>query len=252
MTPTAKLLRVHRVDQQLRGLKSRVDGAQRYLDEQERLLSEIRTKHEALQGQSRQLQATAHNDETELQSIDARVAKLRDQMNNAQTQKQYAAFLVEVNTLKADREKIETRALESMSKLDEVRKALEELDGQRTEREKLRDVAKNDRDQRAAEIKERLAELEAERTEAARDVPGEALKALATAVRRHDDEAMAPIEEHSRRDRDYSCGACQVMLPVELVSSLLSRGTITHCTNCGAILFIEQELRESLATGGKR
>lgn len=249
MSVTAKLLRVHRVDQQLRGLKSRVEGAQKFLDEQEKLLASLQTKAEALQAQSRQLQAVAHNDENELASIDARTAKLRDQMNSAQTNKEYSAFLVEINTLKADREKIETRALESMTKLDEVKKGLDTTEGERAERKKIRDVAKSERDTRQQEIRERLKELEQERTDAAKDVPADALRALEAAVRRHDDDAMAAIEEHSRRNMDYSCGACQVMLPVELVSSLLSRGSVTLCSNCGAILYIEQELRESFAAG---
>lgn len=249
MTVTAKLLRVHRVDQQLRGLKSRVEGAQKFLDEQDRLLTGLQTKLEALQAQSRQLKAVAHNDETELKSIDARVAKLRDQMNSAKSNKEYSAFQVEIGTLKADREKIETRALESMAKLDEVVKGHEGVEAEVVERKKIRDVAKSERDAREAEIKGRLKELEAERAEAAKDVPADALKALEGAVRRHEDDAMAAIEEHSRRNMDYSCSACQVMLPVELVSSLLSRGTLTLCSNCGAILFIEQALRESFAAG---
>jgi predicted nucleic acid-binding Zn-ribbon protein len=249
MSVTAKLLRVHRVDQQLRGLKSRVDGAQKFLDEQEKLLAGLQTKLDALQAQARQLKAVAHNDETELATIDARVGKLRDQMNSAKSNKEYSAFQVEIGTLKADREKIETRALESMSKLDEVTKGLATVETERTERKKIRDVAKSERDARQAEIKERLKELEAERAEAAKDVPAEALRALEAAVRRHEDDAMAAIEEHSRRNMDYSCGACQVMLPVELVSSLLSRGGVTLCSNCGAILYIEQELRESFAAG---
>lgn len=251
MSVTAKLLRLHRVDQQIRGLRSRIDAAQKYLDEQERLLAAIKTKQDALAAQARQLQAAVHNDEAEMGALDARMAKLRDQLNSSQTNKEYSALLVEVNTHKVDRDKVEQRALESMSRLDEIKSAGEALTSEYAERAKIRDVARADRDRRAGEVKERLNELQAEREKAAADVPRDALAALDAAVRRHDDDAMAPIEEHSRRHMEYSCGACQVMLPIELVSSILGRGALTQCVSCGAILYMEDSLRESM-TAGKR
>lgn len=251
MSVTAKLLRLHRVDQQIRGLRSRIDSAQKYLDEQERLLGAIKTKQDALLAQSRQLQATVHNDEAEMGALDARMAKLRDQLNNSKTNKEYSAMLVEVNTHKADREKIEQRALESMARLDEIKAAGAALAKEHEERAKIRDVARADRDKRAQEVKDRLAELQGERDGAAAEVPRDALVVLEGAIRRHDDDAMAPIQEHSRRHMEYSCGACQVMLPIELVSSILGRGAITQCVSCGAILYMEDALRESM-TAGKR
>jgi len=59
---------------------------------------------------------------------------------------------------------------------------------------------------------------------------------------------MAPIEEHSRRHMEFSCGGCQVMLPMELVSAILGRTAVTQCSNCGAILYMEDALRESMST----
>ena len=63
---------------------------------------------------------------------------------------------------------------------------------------------------------------------------------------------MIKLAEHSRRHHEYACGACQVILPIELISAILGRGTLTQCVNCSAILFIDQALRESLAPASKR
>ncbi len=246
MSVIEKLLRLHLVDQQIHGLRLRVDGAERYLKEQDRLLEGIQARHDALAGQIRQLQATVHNDETEMKAIDDRIAKHREQLNAAQTNKEYSALLTEVNTLKADRGLIEERALESLTRLDEVKAAMEKLDAERTERSRIREAAKTDRDARAREIQDRLDELKQERVGALAEVPAEAMRVYDAQVHRRADEAMAPIEEQDRRNMEYSCGNCQVMLPIELVSAILGRGEIRQCVSCGSILYIDQALREAM------
>jgi predicted nucleic acid-binding Zn-ribbon protein len=180
-------------------------------------------------------------------AIDERTAKLRDQMNRATSNKEYSALLTEVNTLKADKSKIETAALERMTKLDEIRSEIEALRADRDERIKMRAVAESQRDERAAEVKQRLEELQKERAEAASGVPTEALQIFETRSEIDPEEIMAPVEEHSRRNFEYACGACQVMLPMETVSTLLGSGELTKCVSCGVILYLDESLREAMS-----
>lgn len=58
---------------------------------------------------------------------------------------------------------------------------------------------------------------------------------------------MAKCEEQSRRNMEYSCGACFQHLPVEQVNILLNRGDLTTCPACDAILYMDDELRESIS-----
>ncbi len=251
MSVTTKLLRLYQVDCQVRSLRSRVDSAERYLKQQDRTLQDLEAKNEALTGQARQLQATIANDENEAKSIEERIESLRDKLNNATSNKEYSALLTEVNTLKADKTGVEERVLESMTRLDEIKNAIDEIKNETTERTKVRSVALTERDQRAADVKDRLSELEAERSIAAGDVPSDALAKFEEEVEFREDEVMAPVSEHSRKHMEYACGSCQVLLPFEAVNRLLGDGDLTFCGNCGAILYIEDELRE-MVTGGKK
>lgn len=248
MDVTSKLLRVFLVDKQLRGLQSRLHAAERFLGEQDKHLQQIDTKRIALETQIRQLKVTIADAESQTKGIDERMAHLREQMGVAKTNKEYKAFLTELNTNKADRDALETASLEQMGKLDELKKQLSEYDSQKGEREKMKSVAGGERDTRAAEIKDRVEELKVQRAQLAADLPADSLKMLEKLIIEREDDAMAPLEEHDRRRHEYTCGSCMMALPVEKLSALLSNGRITHCPSCGCLLYLEAELAKALTT----
>lgn len=252
MSVTGKLVQLHRVEVQIRGLTERLRSAERYLNQQDNLLASLHAQRETLRAQHKQVEATFRNDESEAASIDEKIKRLREQMNTSTSNKQYAAFLSEINTLKADKSEIDTRAITSLTKLDEVKAQLEALEAQVAEREQVRKVAVTDRDAQAAAVKERLDELRRERETAAADVPPIALAFYEARVRVAPDEIMAPLEEHDRRNREYACGSCQMLLPLEKLNALITRGELTACTACGAILFLEENVREGVVNTGRR
>ena len=257
MSVTEKVLRVFRADQQLGGLQGRLRAADTFLEEQTRLLAQIDAKRDAVTAQLRQAQASAANHEGEMARLDAKIETLREQMNNAKTNKEYKAFLTELSTFKADRSTSETAALEQMTKLDELKKQAAELEVQRAEREKVRKVASDERAKRAEEIKDRLSQLKAERAAMAKEVPADAMAVYTDLVHRLGDEAMGAVQELDRRRHEYSCGSCQMAVPVETVSSLIRGSTVNaplvRCVSCGCLLYIEKEVADRLHPGqGKR
>lgn len=246
MDVTATLLHVFQIDKQYRGLQTRLRAAERFLAEQTRLLEQLDAKRAQLEGQHRQLTATVANQTGEAARLDARMSQIREQMNAAQTNREYKAFLTEVNTLKVEKDKIDNVSLEQMTKTEELKKQIEELDAQRIERVRVRDVAVSDREQRAAEIKDRLAELKSQREAAAAAVPPSDMKILDELIRTRGDEAMAPLEEQDRKRHEFTCGSCMMSLPVESVATLLRSGKLTRCVSCGCVLFISKELAEGM------
>jgi uncharacterized protein len=254
MRLTDKLLRVYRVDRQLAGLQSRLKSAERFLQDQTSQIDTVESRRQSLEKQHKQTRATIADHEGEMARIDEVIATKREQMNTTRTNKEYKALLTEVNTLKAERDKAESSALELMSKADELGAQLADLDKVRGDRGKVRQVAADDRDKKAAEIKDRLAELEAERKKLAAEVPASAMSAYEELVRQKDEDAMAPLEEQDRKRHEFTCGACMMAVPVETVSALMSHGSLTRCSSCGCILFLEASLAEAAQapkSGGK-
>lgn len=253
MNVTQKLLSVFKVDKQFRGLRSRLSAAEKFLAEQNKQIEQTDAKKASLESQLRQLVATASNFEGEMKRLDARMATMREQMDSAQTNKEYKAFLTEVNTIKIDRDKQEASALEQMSKAEEIRRQVDELQKIRTERERVQAVAISERDQRAAEIKDKLADLQAQRDTLAKELSKETLTVFERLVQTRGDEAMAHIEEVDRKRHEYHCGSCMMALPIEAVNGLLVSGKLTRCASCQCILYIEEELSKSMREpAGKR
>ena len=243
MAVTDKLLKLYRVDAQIRGLKSRVSQSEAYLTAQTKKWNDLQRLRNELHAQMRQLQASIGNTEVEAKAKDDRINTLREQMNQAKTNKQYSALLLELNTLKADKDKLETAALEEMTKVDKLKAQEEEYEKQMAEREKIRVVAENEVKERREEIAQRLAELEQEQNEAKGEIPADALAAFKAAADLNEGEAMAEIVEEDRRRVEFSCGACNIQLPVEKVSRILSRGELISCPSCRRILYMGDEVR---------
>jgi len=240
------LVKLHLVDQQLRGLESRVTGARRHAKAQHNQLEKLKTDREQLAAQLKQAEASAANLEMEITATDERIEKLRQQMNSVKTNKEYSAMLVEVNTLKADRGKVEDRALELMGEVESLRTQLAELDASIAEQQRVAEMADAELNERHSEVADRLEELKAERAEAARELPGEALVIFDRLADTTDGEPMAPIIEQDRRRLEYVCGGCYMQVPVEKVNLLLAKNEMVRCPSCTRILYLEPELKEAM------
>jgi hypothetical protein len=258
MHVTERLVRLLRVDQQLRGLTARLTGAERFLAEQVAALERIEKQSKEFESQAKQAAADAANHEGEMKRVDEKMARIRTQMDSAQTNREYKAFLTEMNTFKAERDASEAKALESMQKVESLKTKAANLATQSTERAKVRDVAKAERDARAAEIQSRVDELKAQRATIAAEFVASDKDALALfnrLVEQRGDDAMATVEVHDRKRHEYTCGACQMSIPIEAVNGLLTSGRLTRCVSCQCILFLDEEAMKILtapAASGKR
>ncbi|MCP2732209.1 zinc ribbon domain-containing protein, partial [Limnofasciculus baicalensis] len=194
MTVTENLVKVFLVDKQLRGLQSRLKGAESFLADQVKQLGSLDGQQKTLEQSHKTTLAKANEADGETKRLDARMAALKSQMDNAQTNKEYKAFLTEINTIKADRDRSETAAVELMQKADEIKKQVESLGGQRGERESVKKVAEGDREKRYTEIKDRLAELEAQRKPLAEALTSDIVALYNRLLQQRGDDAMAAVE----------------------------------------------------------
>lgn len=246
MTVTAQLLRVYEVDKMMRGLKSRLNASESFLNTQVKELAALDAERKGIEATLKQQTATAADQEGEVKRLEARLAHLREQMNNAQTNKEYQTFLVELNTFKTEKDRIEVGAIEVLGKVEETKAKLAALDLKRAEREQVREVAAREREERFKEIEGRLNELAAERASFIQEVPKDTMLMFQRLIDVRGDEAMGSIEIIDRKRDEYSCNACMMTVPIESISGLLSSGKLTRCTSCQCVLYLRREDEDRL------
>ena len=240
------LKKLYLVDQQVRGLQSRLDVAQRQVNLRETRIDQLQQSQSDLRDQLQHARAEAALLEEQVGGLDEKIGRLREQMNNAKTNKEYSAFLLEVNTFKADKGKLEEQALEQMNRAEELKKQVDELQDKIDEQQKLKEVADRELAAREAEVGDRLAELNAEREEAGSQVPPEALAVFERLADSMDGEALASIQADDHRRMEYSCGGCYMQLPIEIVNRVISKDELVRCPSCTRILYIEAETLEAM------
>lgn len=243
-----QLLAYFELDQRVRAMRARLDAALRRRDAQQRKLAQLKQAAGELDQQLKTAQAHAATLENEANAIEERVVTQRDKMNSATSNKEYSALLVEVNTLKADKSKIDDQVLESMTKAEALQAEAGALDEKVQAQTKLVEGATREVEEAQTEVGGKLEEVTAERDAAGEPLSAEMRKTFDRLSHTYDGEAMAEIEEQDRRRMEYTCGGCFTLLPVESVNSLITKpDQVTTCGTCQRILYVGNELRESLA-----
>ncbi len=247
MTLQDKLIELNRMDKRVRGLRTRLDGNMRRKGIQQRKLDQLNQQHAELDGRVKAHRAALHNLETEAAAMDERVEKLRAQMNEITTNKEYQAVLVEVNTLKLEKSKKDDEALAEMTVVEELQTQLDTLTTQRDGQAKLVEQADADVAASREEIAESLAAAEAEFRAAAADVPRPVLMLYAKLSDDNDGDAIGYVEEYDRKRHEYTCSVSNVVLPPDVVNGLITQPEVVQqCPASGVILVVSAETRESM------
>jgi predicted nucleic acid-binding Zn-ribbon protein len=248
MGPTnVALVKLFQADQKLREAQSRLDAVTKNVRIQERRTKDLEEKLKNAQQKLKEQQATAGQLELDIKTRDARIERLRSQQQNAKNNKEYQAFLIEINTEKVDRNKVEEQAL----------KALEGVERGQTEVKEMQTALEAERNKLAtmtSEIGEKVGTLQAEidslkpaRNEAAAAVPKKALDAFEKYADRYDGEALSPLLKPNPKREEYVCGACMIELVVDIYNKLHTRDDLIFCPSCQRILYIPNDLPPEMA-----
>ena len=162
-------------------------------------------------------------------------------MNSVKTNKEYSALLVEMNTLKIEKDKLEEQALQQLERVEAVAKEIDRKPTKTSQPRKDRPGGGAEVQTRRDEVAHDLAQATAQRDEAAAKLPAELLEAYERAANIHEGEAMAEVIEENRRSMEYTCGGCFMGIPVELLNALLrndDRPVI--CPSCGRIFYVQE------------
>ena len=122
------LIELQDVELQIVDIRRQLAAKQRSMARQ---AAKVRSAEEAFaqaKADLKRTQVAADEADVDVKGRDANVNKLRDNLNTVRTNKEYAAILSQLNNEKADRTRVEARALELMSEVEVKRKSLGEFE----------------------------------------------------------------------------------------------------------------------------
>ena len=171
--------------------------------------------------------------ESDVQMNLGKIHKSQEKLRSVKTNKEYQSSLKEIEDIKAKNSKIEDEMLEFLEQIEKAEKDLNErkqsysqiVDNTNLEKETIK------RD--AAKCRQKLAELESDRT-AATDVLDPALLDIFNRVKAKQADAVAIAEV-----KDAVCQGCNLNIPPQMFIELQHRNRLKNCPNCERIIYWE-------------
>ena len=250
MGPTnVALVKLFNADRLLRNAQARLDEAGKNVRLQERRVNDLDAKVKEAQTRLRQQQSRAGQLDLDMRRRDAQIERFRTQQQTAKNNKEYQAFLMEINTAKVDRGKVEDEAVKVMDAVEKIQAEVNTLAAQlEAEHTKLTQV-KSQLGDTLAKLQAEVDAMKPDREAAAAALPPKVRDAFDRMADRYDGEAMAKLTRPDRRREEYSCDACNMELAIDVYNKLHSRDEVVFCPSCRRILYIPEDLTPENAIG---
>jgi len=233
------MLNLQSIERQLAQVRRRLKSRQNAVTVQQRKIDQRRDEWGILHESMMNHRARADSLGVDLKAKEDRVSHLRTSLNTAKTNKEYAAILTQMNTIKADNARLEESALQILQQVEVIEGEAKKIEADiEVEQQRLAEVQASSQAE-VDRLNAMLEQLTAKRDAAAQAVSPETLGAFNRVAGRYDGEAMAEIEIQGRKPPySYVCGGCYMTLNAEHANALRVRDEIRTCDNCGRILYI--------------
>lgn len=160
------------------------------------------------------------------------ITRLKDQQFATRKNEEFRVMGDEIVRYEKDVHDLEDKELELMEKLEGVKPDLVAAQAHLTATKKLVDEEIAELTERTKHIEARLVDLKAERATMVEAIDPSSLSVYERLMKSKGDSAIVMLE-------NAICGGCHVRVVSGTLNSLKLNEAITHCEQCGRVLFIE-------------
>jgi len=242
------LLRLQLIEHQIAEVRRRLRTTQAGVAALEDRAEQLQADQEALRAEQVTRQKNTATVELELKARQEEIDRLRTVLNTTKTNKEYAAILTRINTLKADNSKFEDEGLKLIQAAEEVSGQMAEVDQKIIEVQQSLTEARETSADEVRRLEAMLQELTGKRDRAAGDVPPKALAIFNRIAANRSGDAMAKIQIlGDKPPHQYVCGGCNMSIRAEHANALRTRDEVRLCDCCQRILYLEEMIHSEKA-----
>jgi predicted nucleic acid-binding Zn-ribbon protein len=235
------LMKLQSIENRLRVEKAKLTRCRRNVIIQENLIRSLQNALEAKKEEVQLSRVQCDRLELELKSNDETIGKLRASLNSAKTNKEYAALLTQLNTMKADNSKVETQTLELMKDIESDESECGDIQKQIEEQKQTLEQTRKESEASATKFQAQIDEIQKEWDQIAKSIPAEKLEIFNRVAETYDGQAVVQVDQQDGNKGAFSCGGCFMGVPAESVNMLMTKDDIIRCPNCTRILIISEE-----------
>jgi uncharacterized protein len=237
------VIELQQVDLRITDLTLQIEAAPSQIQTLETQLSDFLHAHEDRKVRLAANQKERKDLEVEIQSIQARITKHKDQLYQVKTNEQYRAMLKEIEGEEENIRKIEDKILEKMLEAEGLQKLVQEA-ASRLEGEKARVAAEKTRLESAGQAAIEERRLALARRQALAAALSESVRETYERVRKGR-RGIAVAEVH-----DGFCAACNVRLRPQMYNDVRVNDVVLTCENCSRILYYVEPPVEQIDAPG--
>jgi len=239
-----KLLQLEEIDREIARLRTEVAALPRRVTEIETRLAGVHEAVERGRKALKDIEAARRKREVDIQSLQQKITKYRDQMLAVKTNQEYKALGSEINFAEQEIRLIEDRILDGMLEAEQREHELKAAEAEQkkqqaqVEKEKLQARARMEEDQK------RLEELAPQRETLRKEITPEHL--------RHYDQVLKLRGSAMAEARDRTCLACHVQLRPQVFLDVMHSEEVIFCDSCSRFLYFDSANAPAEPGGGNR
>jgi predicted nucleic acid-binding Zn-ribbon protein len=227
---------IKRFEEAIAAKPRELDPLMRARDEAQAAVAKHRKELEEIDKQRRQLEGEIAQEQYGLQRAQRKLLEVK-------TNKEYAAALVEIDTLKQKISSHEDKVLQLMELAELRRQQVQDLDRQVKHQEQRLAEGRRQNEAELAVLQKSLAERRHSREEALQQLDRPVLELYLRLLNSRKGLAVVSI-------KNSACGGCSLTLPPQLIQEVRRGDRVITCSHCQRILYWNREGQPSPAELG--
>jgi predicted nucleic acid-binding Zn-ribbon protein len=224
------LVRLQEIDLQLQRIETEKQRQPLELEEARRPLSTAQKQLEETRARMDVLSKSKRDKERDLQVQEESIEKFKARQSEIKTNKEYQAYLHELETARVKKGLLEEELLALMEELDQQARQVKAQEQLVVSSEKEFSEKKREFELQATRLGEEMRRFEAERESVQNQIEEKLRRSYQRLKSALKDLAVVPIVQGA-------CGGCHMNLPPQLLAEVKMHAEIRTCSHCHRILY---------------